>query len=91
MTPTHSPTKSKNQMRALLADIRENGVQKPIKVVEHNGNKYIVDGHHRYFAAQKLGIEDLPVKKVELPYLGYRTPSDFIDEVIRMRGYWRHL
>ncbi|WP_196081300.1 ParB N-terminal domain-containing protein [Escherichia fergusonii] len=78
-------------MRALIEDIRKKGITDPIKVVEYNGQKYIVDGHHRYYAARRLGIDEVPIQHVELPYLGYKTPADFFDELIRMPGYWPHL
>jgi ParB-like chromosome segregation protein Spo0J len=41
----------------LVDDIAENGIQESIKVVEHNGSKYVVDGHHRLAAARQLGIK----------------------------------
>lgn len=51
---------AKAQYEALKAEIRANGIRKPIKYVEHGGKKYIVDGHHRLLAAQELGIKDVP-------------------------------
>jgi len=61
LRPTHGVTKSKKQMQRLLDDIRQNGINEPIRVVKHNGQSFIVDGHHRYFAAIKLGISEVPV------------------------------
>lgn len=39
---------------------------------------YVVDGHHRLLAAKKLGLEEVPIKKVELPYAGYSTTDDLL-------------
>ncbi|MBL0867605.1 ParB N-terminal domain-containing protein, partial [Pectobacterium carotovorum] len=92
LIPTHSPNKSKNEMRKLLDAIKSDGkINESIKYVTHDGKMYIVDGHHRYFSAKKLGIESVPVEKVELPFRGYNTSADLFDEVIRMPGYWRYL
>ncbi|MGB0758157.1 MAG: ParB N-terminal domain-containing protein [Rubripirellula sp.] len=30
---------------------------KPIEVIEHNGYRYVVNGHHRLEAARRAGIE----------------------------------
>ncbi len=49
-----------------------------IKNVEYNGQIYVVDGHHRLIAALKLGLTEVPVKRVELPYLGYFTIEDLL-------------
>ena len=78
-------------MRALIEDIRQNGIMDSIKFVECNGKKYMVDGHHRYYAARRSGIDEVPIQHVELPYLGRKAPEDFFDEPIRMPGYWPHL
>lgn len=77
-------------MRALIADIKENGIKEAIEVVEHNAQKYIVNGHHRYYAAMKLGIENVPIKIVDLPHLGYQTVSDLIPR-FRLPGFWKYL
>lgn len=50
----------------------------PIKFVEHNGKRFVVDGHHRLGVAKELGIQNVPVQEVQLPYAGYRTVSDLI-------------
>jgi hypothetical protein len=52
----------------------------PIAVLEHGGSKYILDGHHRWVAAQRAGVE-IPYRSVaeaELSAFGYRS----VDEVI---------
>lgn len=38
----------------------------------------MVDGHHRLQAAKRLKIEDVPVEKVDLPYVGYKTIEDLL-------------
>lgn len=74
--PTHSLTLSKNKYAELVDDIKKNGITEPIKYVEHNGTKYVVDGHHRLQAAKDLKLKDIPVEKVSLPYKGYKNISD---------------
>lgn len=76
LEPTHALMWSRRQRTKLIADIKANGIQNPIKYVEHNGTKYVVDGHHRLAAAKALRFLRVPVQRVELPYGGYRTPSD---------------
>nr|WP_223857525.1 ParB/RepB/Spo0J family partition protein [Sphingobacterium micropteri] len=78
MEITHGLTKSKNAFVKLKADIKLNGIQEPIKFVEHNGKRFVVDGHHRLRAAKELGIENVPAQQVKLPYAGYKTVSDLI-------------
>ncbi|WP_081299745.1 hypothetical protein [Gilliamella apicola] len=39
-------------MSTLLADIKENGIKEVIKVIEHNEQKLIVNGYHRFYAAR---------------------------------------
>jgi hypothetical protein len=91
LNPTHHITKSKTQMKKILDDIRANGIKESIKYVEHNGTKYIVDGHHRFYAAQKLGIQNVPVQQVNLPYKGYKSPMDLMLEPGKHPGYWKNM
>lgn len=65
-------------MKNLVGDIKANGILEPIQYVEHSGAKYIVGGNHRFFAAQKLGIGQVPVQQVQLPFAGYKTSADLI-------------
>lgn len=45
-----------------LEDVRRNGIRTPIRVgYDSNGVFEIVDGHHRLWAAQQLGIDEVPV------------------------------
>ena len=78
LQPTHSPTLSKNQLNALIDDIKINGIQETIKYVEYNGQKYVVDRHHRLLAAKRLGLTEVPIEKVNLPYAGYNTIDDLL-------------
>ena len=75
---THSQTHSKKNMNKLIEDIKNNGINEPIKYVEYNGQKYVVDGHHRLIAAKRLGLEQVPIEQVELPYAGYETIEDLL-------------
>ncbi len=54
-------------------------MKEPIKYIEFGNSKYVVDGHHRLRAARELGLKDIPVERVELPYGGYKTPHDLFD------------
>ena len=76
---THGMTMSGREFARLKADIAKNGIQDPIKYVELNGQKMVVDGHHRLRAAQALGMRNVPTQRVTLPYAGYRTPEDLVN------------
>jgi hypothetical protein len=77
LKPTHYITKSENTMKKFVKGIKtDGGIQESIKYVEHNGVNYIVDGHHRYFAAQKLGINQVPVQQIQFPFAGYKNVED---------------
>jgi len=82
LAPTHPITKSRGEFAKLKADIAKNGVKEPISYIEHNGQKYILDGHHRARAAKELGLKDVPIQEVQLPFKGYNT----IDDVLK--GGW---
>jgi ParB-like chromosome segregation protein Spo0J len=51
------PTKS--NYPELEAHVAEHGVQEPLVI----SGRTLLDGHHRYTAAKKLGIKSLPVVK----------------------------
>ena len=76
LTRTHGQTLSRRAYGELRNNIAANGIREPIKYVEFNGQRYIVNGHHRAQIARELRIKDIPVERVELPYLGYKTPED---------------
>ena len=65
-------------MNKLIDDIKNNGINETIKYVEYNGQKYVVDGHHRLIASKRLGLEQAPIEQVELPYAGYKTVEDLL-------------
>ena len=67
----------------LLTSIRSNGILEPIKYVEQNGIRYIVDGHHTYKIAIFLGLPVVPVEQVFLPFSNYPTVEDLIYQDIR--------
>jgi hypothetical protein len=49
---------SAKKIEDLVAKMKVGGWQgEPISVFEHNGTKYILDGHHRVAAARELGLE----------------------------------
>jgi hypothetical protein len=73
---THEITMGKNKFNKFVETIEKEGIKDPIKYVEYNGEKYVVDGHHRLKAAKILGMKEVPTEKVELPYLGYKTFED---------------
>ncbi|MEY9212455.1 ParB N-terminal domain-containing protein [Thermobifida halotolerans] len=50
----------------------------PISVVENDGRRFIVDGHHRTAAAKRAGI-DVPYKIVDLPHKGYSGMDDVME------------
>ena len=77
LTPTHRLTMSRTAFRRFKERIERDGrIIRPISFVEHEGTKYIVDGHHRVRVAKELGFTTVPAERVELPYLGYDTPDD---------------
>ena len=78
LQPTHSQTLSRTEMNKLVNDIKVNGINDPIKYVEYNGQKYVVDGHHRLLAAKTLNMEYVPTQQVQLPYAGYKTIEDLL-------------
>lgn len=76
LEPTHGQTMSNTKFNELVGEIKENGITESIKYVEHDGVKYVVDGHHRLKAAKVLGLDSVPIEKVSLPYNGYFTIED---------------
>lgn len=73
---THPMTMGTKAFNRLVNDINENGINEPIKFIEHDGVNYVVDGNHRLVAARSLNFSNAPVEKVELPYLVYRSIDD---------------
>lgn len=75
--------REKSRFEELLTSIRMQGILEPIKFVECNGLKYIVDGHHRHKIAILLQMDKVPAERVELPYNGYNTTDDLVYQDIR--------
>lgn len=90
LTPTHYINKSKSEMQSLLNNVNKTGVKEPIKYIEYNGTKYIVDGQHRYYSALRSGRMEVPVEQVYLPYGSYKSPMDFMMDG-KMPGYWKYM
>jgi RHS repeat-associated protein len=88
LTPTEQ-VRSVSNLKKLIPDIAANGIKEPINYVEHNGVKYIVDGHHRYAAAHHLRLGEVPAQRVSLPYKGYKTVNDLT--VVPMSRFVRPL
>jgi uncharacterized protein (DUF1015 family) len=71
---------SNREFTALKGAMEKDGMlRETIKTVTHNGQKYIVDGHHRARAAKELGWKEVPIEEVSLPYLGYKTIDDLFN------------
>lgn len=81
LNPTEAISMSKREFNAFVEDVRVEGVREPIAYVEFNGEKYVVDGHHRLMAAKLLNLQSIPVVKVDLPYKGYRHTTDLFGYV----------
>ena len=39
---------------------------------DDNEQRFVVNGHHRLRAAKELGLKEVPVQQVELPFAGYK-------------------
>src|SRR5205085_27684 len=72
---------SSRQIDDVAAVMRKNGwTFEPVLVVEHNGQRYVIDGHHRLEAARRIGIE-VPCKIAtpeEMARFRYKTIDDVI-------------
>jgi hypothetical protein len=79
LNPTHKIRMSKKKFIKFKEQLKQDGmVRETVKYVEHNGTKYIVDGHHRVRAAKELGMKNIPVEKVKLPFKGYESVDDLL-------------
>lgn len=60
--------------------MRRNGYDgPPVAVVTHEGRKYVVNGNHRLRASEGI-LDEIPYREVELPFLGYRTIDDVLED-----------
>ena len=59
---------SSNKIKRLKKAMQKSGFdpKKPIKIIEVDGRKIIVDGHHRARAAGSAGIKEVPVEVIEV-------------------------
>ena len=73
---THGQTMSNRAFTRLTADVKANGIREPIKYVEDNGTRYVVDGNHRVMAARRLGLKEVPAEQVSLPFRGFKDSND---------------
>lgn len=62
MSYFHSVIKREDVTDAFVADVKANGVQKPIEIVTDGTKAAIADGHHRAISALHAGVKDVPVK-----------------------------
>ena len=76
LTPTHDVDYGRNKLNRFVNKIKSEGITNPIKYVEIDGNRYVVDGHHRLYAAKMLNLDFILAEQVELPYKGYDSFND---------------
>jgi GNAT superfamily N-acetyltransferase len=58
-----SPGEEMRRHRALVDDVRRNGIQQPLTFEVRNGQPpFLRDGHHRWIAAEELGLKSVPVR-----------------------------
>ncbi|GJM64737.1 ParB N-terminal domain-containing protein [Persicobacter diffluens] len=56
---------SDNEFDTLKTSVQAHGIYDPIKVWNVDGDKFVIDGHHRYRVAQELKLETVPVFEIE--------------------------
>lgn len=52
---------SSGDVLRLIPDVRRNGVQQPVRLSTDGERVRVMDGHHRTRAAQRVGLESVPV------------------------------
>jgi hypothetical protein len=66
----------------MAADMGEHGYKgDPVKVFEHEGEKYVLDGHHRLAAAREANLPTVPFESVpesQLAQYGYGSIEELI-------------
>ncbi len=78
LEPTHALHYGNKKFNKFTLQLQKEGIQNPVKYVVHDGRKYIVDGHHRFYAARRLNMWDIPAVEVKLPYKGYNATKDLV-------------
>ena len=63
LLPLQQERETVNELDNIIASIRENGYspESKIEIVEVDGKKYIIEGHHRNFASAYLGKTLVPI------------------------------
>lgn len=79
------PRMSPSQRRALVTDIKENGVKDEILVTGKGKQKFIVDGHNRFEAAKTVGLKKVPVRVVDM------NDDEVMEYMLRSANFRRHL
>ena len=76
-------------MNKFTNDIKINGIKEPIKYVSYQNDKYVVDGHHRLYAAKTLRYKNVPAVEVQLPGgdKGTVLLSPFFIDIIHLLCY----
>jgi hypothetical protein len=76
---THGKMLSNKDFSSLTNLIRNSGkIYETIKVVNHLGEYYVVDGNHRVMIARMLHFTTVIIEEVFLPYGQYLTPEDLL-------------
>lgn len=57
-------SRTKEQMDTARSFVQKNGIKKPVWVQCYEGKYRILDGNHRVYLAEELGIEQVPVRVV---------------------------
>jgi ParB/RepB/Spo0J family partition protein len=68
LTPNdYNPNRqNEHEFTLLKSSIEEDGFTDPVKVVEADGTLRIVDGEHRWRAAQEVGLAEIPIVKLPM-------------------------
>jgi hypothetical protein len=73
---------SARKVQGIAQSMRAGGYNgPPVKAFEHNGVKYVLDGHHRLAAARQAGLNEVPYESVSASQLGrygYRSVDELL-------------
>lgn len=64
LTPGSLTNDRQYRISELAEDIRQRGIQLPLRVWMGRGEPLVNDGHHRYAAAEIAGVATVPVKLI---------------------------